>query len=588
MDFTALTSRVTQAFGRRNAADEAEDNTGAQEHLEKVATKGKKKKKRSPSKRNCFVLMIGDEGAILSHFSKGVLVKRAFAPSAEENHFRSLREWMESHPKLPVYLLCDLVDQSYVRHLLPPVSSLNINKLVNRRLNRDFAPEDIKGSLSLGREKDGRKEWVYLLISLANSTQLQQWIDPLLALQNRFAGLYLLPVETQSFLSHLDAVLSSDIEQEQQGWKILVLHNKVSGLRQIVQHKDHLSFTRLTQLSDDISAEVLAGSIEQEAQNTIEYLRRMAFGDDDGVSVFMVVSEELKSLVDPQKITATRVQLLTPFDVSTLLAMPQAALAVDRFSDVITSAYFALYHKPKLRLFTSKAKRLNVLHQAHLGLKCALALSVIWFSYQSLASAKRWWDLGSETAQAESAVSIAQRELADAEYSYSQLGDNTELVSNVATVFRRLSFPAFHPFTFIKGIRDAHMMGVKLDKWSWKELPAQTIDGQVFVPISIIFDAQFLQHDGDVALLKEQLAMFTSLLKIELPDFSVSRGQLRFERHNAPANPNFVIDLNVSEPEQVVTLQAGDDRVDFTLLFPKSASSQSQDSSAAMGEDEAW
>src|SRR5262249_17247692 len=148
-----------------------------------------------------------------------------------------------NHPKVPLYILADVLDQQYVRQSFPPVSSFSVGGLVKRRLERDFQAEDMKGSLPLGRDKEGRREWNYLLISLANTPLMQQWLALIVELPNEFRGVYLTPVEGQNYIPVLKKYMPE--QAPAQPWQLLVSHNKISGFRQIVLRDGKLVFTRV-------------------------------------------------------------------------------------------------------------------------------------------------------------------------------------------------------------------------------------------------------------------------------------------------------------------------------------------------------
>src|SRR5690606_29336633 len=141
------------------------------------------------------------------------------------------------------------MDQSYVHHTLPPVSSLSIAKIIKRRLERDFMPQDIKGALSQGRSKKGRKEWHYLFMSVANAPPISTGVDYCLDKPNLLQGMNLLPVEAEGRGKCMDKLLAGegmkpsrrksrkDTEEgaaEPAKWHLIVSHQKVGGFRQIV------------------------------------------------------------------------------------------------------------------------------------------------------------------------------------------------------------------------------------------------------------------------------------------------------------------------------------------------------------------
>jgi hypothetical protein len=115
------------------------------------AEKGGKPAGKNGKKR--FILLIGDEGAILIFMQGAKVLRRLFAPSASPSHSEAICEIMKANPSVPITLLMDVIDQQYVPHTFPPVSALSVGGLVKRRLDRDFQPEDLKGRCKLAATK---------------------------------------------------------------------------------------------------------------------------------------------------------------------------------------------------------------------------------------------------------------------------------------------------------------------------------------------------------------------------------------------------------------------------------------------------
>lgn len=385
------------------------------------------------SLKSRFVLMIGDEGAVLVYMENGVVVRRLFAPSSSTDHILSFDELFKAHPQTPIYVLVDMMDQSYVRHALPPVTQLSLGKLVQRRLDRDFSKDDITGSLNLGRETEGRRDWNFLLISLSYSDNLKGWLNLIYELPNRFSGIYLVPVETENFIQQLDVALdasnqriieeapppqalpaetpeappqseepspekkkkkpslgsisigkrkkAADEGKEQQQtsksqWQMLVCHNKVGGVRQVVLKNQRLIFTRLTQALNESQPEVLAGNIEQEVLNTIEYLKRLSYNPKTGLDVYIILSQEVKSFISTLRFGATNIHVLTPFEAAELLNLKQAVLSGDRFSDVVLATSFGVSRKPRLRLNSNYSARIQKLESGQMLMRATAAATI--------------------------------------------------------------------------------------------------------------------------------------------------------------------------------------------------------------------
>lgn len=323
-------------------------------------------------KRARIVFFLGDDGGVMVYLKGNTVVRRLYAADSDPDSTRSMTQLINSDPKASISVLVDMIDQSYVKQSLPPVTKISVQKLIKRRLERDFAPEDIKGALPIGREKDGRKDWNFLLISLANSPQLIGWLDYILEFDNPFKGIYLAPVESEQLVQKISRETLGKASSSR--WQFMVSHNKVSGFRQVILRDGRLTFTRLAQPVGDSSPEVVAGSIEQEITNTIEYLKRLSYSEDQGLDMYIIVAEDIKATIDKDKVNADHVSILTPHEVAGLLQLDQAAMPEDHYADVIISSFFAGHRKRVLPLSTKYSKRVQLLETTAVGIKVATIL----------------------------------------------------------------------------------------------------------------------------------------------------------------------------------------------------------------------
>ncbi|MCC7260574.1 MAG: hypothetical protein IT567_06040, partial [Alphaproteobacteria bacterium] len=289
-----------------------------------------------------FVLSVGDEGAILTYMDGSRVLRRLFAFAPNPQEIVPFRELLSSDTKSPVFVLLDVMDQSYVPQSLPPVSSLGLHKLIEKRLARDFAAEDIKGALPIGRSEDGRKDWHFLFISVPNIPPTSGWIEFLTGLENRVRGIYLLPIEARGFINDLHAAAFGKAggERKPAEWQILVSHNKVGGFRQVVLRNGKLVFTRLTQPIGEAIPGVIAGNIEQEVSNTLEYLKRLAFTDGATLDIYLIVADAIKEALATGSLQKYHVYAFSPHEVAGMLGLSGAAEPGDSFGDVVIAAVF--------------------------------------------------------------------------------------------------------------------------------------------------------------------------------------------------------------------------------------------------------
>lgn len=298
-----------------------------------------------------FVLSIGDEGAILTHFDKGTLVNRVFVDSPFSPDIKLMKKLFELYPRLPITVYVDIIEQNYVHANLPPLGSSAVKKQAQRKLDRDFQPNDLNNYIPIGREKEGRKDWKFLFISLANAEPFTNWIDLVMDQKNKLNGIYVLAIESQQMINELNSKI---VEKPSQEWELTVMHNKVSGFRITAFRKGKIYFTRLTQhvIGENI-AEVVAGNLEHEITNTIEYLKRLGFSSENDAHISIIANEEVLKKLELSRMNFGKVDKYTPYSAAEKLNITYAVKENDRYADILCATHFA-NSKKKLLKFNSK------------------------------------------------------------------------------------------------------------------------------------------------------------------------------------------------------------------------------------------
>jgi hypothetical protein len=289
-----------------------------------------------------FILIIGDDGAILALVNKTKVEKRLFAVSPSLSDRREFNELLKKYPKVPIFVLLDTMEQSYTKQTLPAVGALAIGKLVKKRLDRDFAASDIKGAIALGRDEAGRRDWMYMFASAPVTPVIADWMAYVSSLDNKFTGIYMLPVEMESFVRSFNKKADpKDKKSVAPPWQFLVTHNKTGGFRQIILQNGKVIFTRLIRPGKDVVPDIVAGNIEQEILNTVDYMRRLSFGDEDELEVIAIVSAEIKRSMANIKIRGKEVNIYTPFDAANELGLKDVISPEDKFADLVLAVNFA-------------------------------------------------------------------------------------------------------------------------------------------------------------------------------------------------------------------------------------------------------
>jgi hypothetical protein len=142
---------------------------------------------------------------------------------------------------------------------------------------------------------------------------------------------------------------------------------------------DKLIFTRVSQAIDDAIPAVIAGNVEQEIINTMEYLKRLEFRDNAELEATVIVSQDVIESLDLSRFNFGRVTIMSPLSVAETLGLEQAALSADRFGDVVLGAAFGMSKKHTLRFSNAYIEKLSKIYKAHMGLRAVAALVIVVF-----------------------------------------------------------------------------------------------------------------------------------------------------------------------------------------------------------------
>ena len=531
----------------------------------KEPASGAKRGSRNSLQSERFVLLVGDEGAVLVYVNKRRVLRRLFAPSSNPEHVKTMVELLQAHPKAPLRLLVDVVDQQYVRHAFPPVSALGIQKLVERRLTREFPAEDLKGALPIGREVTGRREWNYLLIGLANVQPLQGWLELLLELPNALTGVHLLPVEAQQFYPAVaEAIAKRTFEGSRAAWKLLVCHNKVGGFRQVVLHKEKLVFTRLAQSIDDALPVVVAGNIEQEIMNSMEYLRRLDFSSSATLEIVVIASSEVKDALDLQRFSAAGAYVLTPFEVADLLNLEQAALSADCYGDVVLASHFATIRKPSLALMPRYGKQIQKLYQARLaGRVAALAIAALIGVSLISGLVKIVVDMGA-TSTATKARQDLQPQLAKLKEIIGAQDKGTSLKSAVIATMQTYETDRYTPHAFVEKLASMLTPEITASAIDWQRQKVESGNGSTAKPVTVEVEFELKGYYADRDQFAKAAAGFVEKLKAGFPEFTVTSAKLADPARPAVENRTEV-DFDASQQPAVAE---GQNRVSVSFAGP--------------------
>lgn len=485
-------------------------------------------RKQAKNGKTSFIIMIGDEGGILLQLQGKNVIKRLFAQSPSKEHTRALNDALNSMQNAPVTILVDMMDQSYVKQTLPPVSSFNVGKIVRRRLNKDFATDDVKGYLIFGRDKKGRKDWNYLMVSLANSQPLQQWVDFAVERPNPFKGIALVPLEAQPMVATIEkAQMSGNApEAKPTEWHMLISHHKVGGFRQIVFRNGQLVFTRLAQMVGEPTPEVIAGNIEQEMLNTLEYLKRLGLQDIGALTATIIASGEIKQVFDSKTIRKGQCFFYTPHEAAAILQLDDVGKPEDHFGDIVLAGYIGRKRKLLLPLFTSYTARINKLVKYSMITKMVttvIALAILgWGGMLGM----DWYNASSTIEDLENNQRSVSAQLSELTQKKNALPAQINRYYDVANIFKSFYRPSYDVLHFTQrlyvGIRGNTTINSL--KWSLSNTVVAAKDEDKR-SVTVEFESNLVPNENREKFVSDAQKLVESV-KATFPDYEVTTSDL--------------------------------------------------------------
>ncbi len=541
-----------------------------------------KRKGFRASKGTRFVLLVGDEGAILVHIDGNVVRSRHFVPDSGKASLDELAAVMEADVNAPLMMVVDSMDQTYVQHTLPPVSKLSVNKLIKTRLDRDFGRDAIKGSVLLGREENGRKDWNFLMISLERSPHMAVWLDFAEAVPNRFYGIYLVSVETEVLIKNLERAMALPKEETSAQWKFFVSHNKVGGFRQVILRNGRIVFTRLAQPMAETNPEVVAGNIEQEITTTLEYVRRLSFKPEDGLDVYVIAAGGIKPFIDGAKFEARGCHVMTPFEVAQHLGIEGATQPTDQFGDVILAASIGCSKQHVLKLTTVQTRKLDSYFQILSTQKIAAALIalliILYAGYEAFSMFSVSQDISAleETKQSQTqAKSRLEQDIKNSNL-------DVDKVSDLIDLYQMLQKERLSPMPLVHAVLTLKQLPVTIKSIDWVLGDGTPIKAEspptppgAKVKMGVTLNLIFVSKTSDPTELRDMLNKVLNAYKDVFKGYDVSYGNIPAElKDDAKLEISFNPTGNAAPQGKTLDIQMvikGDMLPDFAVLSAKGA-----------------
>lgn len=193
-------------------------------------------------------------------WQRGALTSEGvFAGSVEGQ--RLFSDYLAQHRRGAVAILANVAEEGFQIETIPFLRGADRQAIIERKLGQLFFNTTLTTALSLGYEKDLRKDERVLLAALTDPAVFAPWLGAIANARVALAGIYSLPLLAPSLLRKLG--IGSD--------RCLLLTVQDDSLRQSYFEKGELLFSRLTPLPSDSIAGI-ARAFSSEAQKLQQYL----------------------------------------------------------------------------------------------------------------------------------------------------------------------------------------------------------------------------------------------------------------------------------------------------------------------------
>ena len=292
--------------------------------------------------------------------------------SSNENGIGQFSLLLKQESTDPVYLLVDLVEEEFREDTMPHVMGGDRRALIQTKLGRLFRDSTYSHAMFQGRESDGRRDDRMLFTALLRPDLLAPWVSTIVRHRVPLAGIYSLPIISESLAKTL-AIDSSHA--------LIVTMQSSDGLRQTFLKEQKLKLSRLAIVppgARQSQASYVLGEIEQ-IRRYLNSLRLLPH--DSPLDVYLLGDASLLEEVQrqsPDSLT-TRHHLVDLKEVAEKIGLK------GRYESPFGDRLFChvLAKKPSANHYASANQtRYYTLHQARFGLRVASAAllvgSVLW------------------------------------------------------------------------------------------------------------------------------------------------------------------------------------------------------------------
>jgi hypothetical protein len=319
--------------------------------------------------KKAFTLTIGNESSLLVLHNKNTVENKVLVPSLSREDKIHILKIFKQNKSAPIYILLDNSEQSYSNKSYPSINRFDLKQIINRQIKQELGAledgEDLVYNYMTHKNKKMRR-WECMYVSSTYFKEMKEWIDFLLQeVNNTIVGIYMLPIESVELIKKLQISNNKNIKKKPKETSsrdkvtLLVIQNKVSGIRQVVFSNEKIIFTRLTHY--DYESKNFISDFEQDIFRTNEYLKRILPNlKMEDVEIINVLPRSVIEKINQIKNNEITFVNYTPREIAEKIGYKNLIPKNSQFGDVLIANIF-VNSKKVLKSVTSKIKSLSLL-----------------------------------------------------------------------------------------------------------------------------------------------------------------------------------------------------------------------------------
>ena len=191
---------------------------------------------------------------------------------------QSFAEYLGEHRGSQFSLLANVAEEGHALETIPFLQGADRRTLITRKIGQNFLGTPLATSVSLGYEKNQRKNEKLLLSALTNPAHFEPWLRRLSDAEVPLAGIYT--------VAQLGGQLLKKLGQENSRCLLLTLQDH--SIRETYLVDGHAHFSRMAPLSDSSIAGI-ASAFAAEAGKLHQYqIGQRLIGRDESLPAFIV------------------------------------------------------------------------------------------------------------------------------------------------------------------------------------------------------------------------------------------------------------------------------------------------------------